>query len=238
MDLSSKKIAIMQPYFFPSISYFRLINAVDLFVFLDDVCFIKKGWINRNKILLNGKPHTININCKSLSQNKKINEIKIDYDKVEISRKLKTVFQAYKNAPFFKDVYPFIENTMFFKTDFLSNYSANTIIQTIKYLGLKKEFRYSSIDFENTYSLKGEKRIIDICKKIKTDIYINSEGGKNLYSAENFNKEKIELNFLKSNYPLYNQFENQFISMLSIIDILMFNSKENILDFLNEYNLN
>ena len=232
-----QKTAIMQPYFFPSISYFRLINAVDLFVFLDDVTFIKKGWINRNKILLNGKSHYININCKSLSQNKKINEIKIDFNKKEISKKLKTLYQAYKNAPYFNDVYPLLEESLLFETEYLSIYTSNTVMQTIKFLGIEKNFKYSSKDFENTLGLQGEERIIDICKKSKTETYINAEGGKNLYYKERFDRENIKLNFLESQYPEYKQFDHEFISMLSIIDILVFNSKEVICDFLNNFKL-
>ena len=49
------KTAIMQPYIFPYLGYFQLVNCVDTFVFYDDVNFIKRGWINRNKILINGK---------------------------------------------------------------------------------------------------------------------------------------------------------------------------------------
>ena len=233
-----QKTAIMQPYYFPSISYFRLINAVDLFVFLDDVTFIKKGWINRNKILLNGQSHNINVNCKSLSQNKKINEIKIDFNKKEISKKLKTLHQAYKNAPYFNDVYPLLEKSLLFETEYLSNYTSNTILQTFKFLGIEKNFKFSSKDFENKLGFHGQERIIDICKKSNTEIYINAEGGKNLYDKERFEVEKIKLIFLESQYPEYKQFEHGFISMLSIIDILMFNNSKDISDYLNDYNLN
>ena len=236
--MGKRKTAIMQPYFFPSISYFRLVNAVDLFVFLDDAYYIKKGWINRNKILLDGQSHYININCKSLSQNKRINEIKIDFNKIEISKKLKTLHQAYKNAPYFKDVYPLLEKSFLFDTEYLSTYSSNTIIQTLKFLGIEKDFKFSSVDFKNTSNLKGQERIIDICKKSNTAIYINAEGGKKLYDKERFDREKIKLNFIESKYPKYTQFENEFIEMLSFIDVLMFNNRKVISDYLNEYNLN
>ncbi|MCK4814823.1 WbqC family protein, partial [bacterium] len=64
------KLAIMQPYFMPYIGYFQLINAVDKFVFLDDVTFIKQGWINRNRILLNDKEHLFSVPIKDISSNK------------------------------------------------------------------------------------------------------------------------------------------------------------------------
>ncbi len=77
--METRKVAIMQPYFFPYIGYFQLINAVDTFVIYDDVNYIKKGWINRNKILLNGKEKRINLQIAGASQNKLINESRGQY---------------------------------------------------------------------------------------------------------------------------------------------------------------
>ena len=71
------KAAIMQPYIFPYIGYFQLIDAVDTFVFYDDVNFIKRGWINRNKLLVNGEEHMFTVALSNVSQNKLINEILI-----------------------------------------------------------------------------------------------------------------------------------------------------------------
>ena len=73
-------LAIMQPYFFPYIGYLQLINAVDRFVILDDVNFINKGWINRNRILLNGAPHLFTLPLIKAIQNKLISEIEILHD--------------------------------------------------------------------------------------------------------------------------------------------------------------
>ena len=74
------KLAIMQPYFFPYIGYFQLIAAVDKFVIYDDVNYIKRGWINRNNILVNNQSFLFSIPLISASQNSKINEIKISED--------------------------------------------------------------------------------------------------------------------------------------------------------------
>ena len=60
------KIAIMQPYFFPYIGYFQLMNAVDEFVIYDNIKYTKKGWINRNRILVNGKDSYISIPLKKI----------------------------------------------------------------------------------------------------------------------------------------------------------------------------
>ena len=77
--MSQKKVAIMQPYLFPYLGYFQLINAVDAFVFYDDVNFIKRGWINRNRILVNNEDQLISIPLIKASQNKLIKDVQINY---------------------------------------------------------------------------------------------------------------------------------------------------------------
>ena len=232
------KTAIMQPYFFPSLSYFKLINSVDNFIFLDDVSFIKKGWINRNKILMNGDSLLINVKCNSLSQNRKINEIHILNSERDRLKILQSLTHAYKKAPYFNDIFPILEAAIFFDSNLLSEYSSNTILQTLGYLGIKKNIGYSSKNFSDSEHLKGQSRIIEICKKLDSKIYINPEGGKNLYSKEVFENEKLNLKFLKSDFPIYNQFDNKFTPMLSIIDTLMFQNKDEVRGFLDEYSLN
>ena len=95
------KAAVMQPYLFPYIGYFQLINAVDTFVVYDDVNYIKKGWINRNSILVNEKPFLFTVDLKEVSQNKLINEITIDENSNWKKNILRTIELSYKKAPFF-----------------------------------------------------------------------------------------------------------------------------------------
>jgi len=71
------RISIMQPYIFPYLGYFHLIEASDRFIFYDDVNFIRKGWINKNKILLNGNDFTFTVPLSKASQNKLINQINL-----------------------------------------------------------------------------------------------------------------------------------------------------------------
>src|SRR3954471_16575208 len=101
-------IAIMQPYFFPYIGYFQLVHTADVFVFYDDVNFINRGWINRNRILLNGKDWMFTIPCNDASQNKLIKDITVQADVKGMQKMLTTIQTAYKKAPYFADVYPII----------------------------------------------------------------------------------------------------------------------------------
>jgi hypothetical protein len=230
------KIAIMQPYFFPYIGYFQLINAVDKFIFYDDVNFINKGWINRNRILLNGIDHMFTLALKHASQNKLINQITICKNNDKI---IQTIKQAYLKAPYFEDVFPLILQ-VFGKMNELINISKIAEISVItvsNYLNLSTFFTNSSEKYSHTKNLSREKRLITICQENSADTYINPSGGKVLYTHDNFKEYGIKLFYIKNNINPYKQFSNDFISRLSIIDVMMFNDKKTITKFLNNYEL-
>ena len=94
-----KKLALCQPYFSPYLGYFQLINAVDVYVSYDDVNFIKGGWINRNRVKVNGSNMIFNIPLIKQSSFKKINETYIDWDNRGIDKFLKTINQSYNKSP-------------------------------------------------------------------------------------------------------------------------------------------
>ena len=107
-----KSVAIMQPYFLPYLGYFQLIHASDLFVCFDDVNYIKKGWINRNQILVNGKPHLFTIPLLGASQNKKINQIELDDFSKWRANFLKMIQFNYAKCSQYEHVFPWLENVL------------------------------------------------------------------------------------------------------------------------------
>lgn len=230
------RIAIMQPYFFPYVGYFQLINTVEKFVILDDVNYINRGWINRNRILVNNKEHIFTIPLEKSSQNKLISEISILDNKKWKLKLLKTIEFAYKKAPFFFLVFPLIEDIILKDERNLSAFTYHSIINIKKYIGITTEIVPSSSKYKNN-KLKADKRILDICKQESATQYINPIGGTELYSKELFLKNKVILNFLKPTEIRYIQFNSKFIPWLSIIDVMMFNSKETIISFLSKYEL-
>lgn len=115
MEDEKIKTAIMQPYFFPYIGYWQLISSVDNFIIYDDVNYIKKGWINRNNILIDGRPHQITLPLKKASQNKKINEIELLNDKIKKDKILPTIEKSYSKAPHFAEILPLLKSIFFFQ---------------------------------------------------------------------------------------------------------------------------
>jgi hypothetical protein len=230
------KLGIMQPYIFPYIGYFQLINAVDKFVIYDDVNFINKGWINRNRILNNGKDSLFSIPLREASQNKLINEIEVNWDAAWKSKFLKTLEQCYKKAPFYQEILPIIEQTLSLDDEVISKVIENNLRLICHYLEIKTEIISSSDIYKNVH-LKAQERILDICLQENATQYINPIGGLELYNKEFFEAKNIKMDFIKSNPIDYKQYKNEFVPWLSMIDVLMFNSKEQIKEFLDNYEL-
>ena len=230
------KLAVMQPYIFPYIGYFQLIKAVDKFVLYDDVNFINRGWINRNRILVNGTDSMFTIPLKDASQNKLINEIDVNWDDNWKSKFLKTIEQSYKKAPFYENVLPIIKKTIDVQEVQFSKIIENNLRLICDYLDIRTEIISSSTIYQNT-DKKAQERILDICLQEKANHYINPIGGLELYGKELFAKENRQMNFIKSLPVEYKQFKNEFVPWLSIIDVMMFNSTEEINKFLDNYEL-
>ncbi|MBN1214150.1 MAG: WbqC family protein [Candidatus Lokiarchaeota archaeon] len=229
------KIAIMQPYFFPYIGYFQLINASDIFVIYDKIKFTKKGWINRNRILQNGVDSIFTVPLKNDSDFLNIDQryISSDFNKKKIINRLKN---AYKNAPYFDITMSFFEDIIVFNENNLFKYIFNSLLKICEYLDIKTKFTISSsIKIDN--NLKAEKKVLEICKALNANMYINAIGGIKLYSKQAFFSEGIDLKFIISNEIRYRQFNDNFVPSLSIIDTMMFNSKDQITTLLNKYDL-
>lgn len=230
------KLGIMQPYFLPYIGYWQLMNAVDKYVIYDDVNFIKGGWINRNRILLNGKSQYFNIQMQGASSFKLINEININNNEININKNLKTIYMAYHKAPNFFKVYKLLQDILEKQTDNLAEYVINSIRVIADYLNITTEIVISSsINKDN--SLRGQDKVIEICKKSNATDYYNAIGGMDLYSFDEFKENGINLSFLKTNDICYKQFDNEFVPNLSIIDVMMFNSQAEIKTMLDDFTL-
>lgn len=228
----------MQPYLFPYAGYFQLINSVDRFIIYDDVAFIKQGWIARNRILLNGKPHLFSITLRNPSSFKNINEIQLHERLYATWRNkfYKTITQGYKSAPFFSAGFELIESVFDMKPSSIAELSRNSVASVCKYLNIETEIVPTSEIYKNS-ELKGKERIIDICKLENAITYVNLPGGIDLYSKVDFVQEGLELKFIQPEIVPYKQFNNPFAPNLSIIDLLMFNSVSECGKLLDAYTL-
>lgn len=229
------KIGIMQPYFFPYLGYWQLIHAVDKFVIYDNIKFTKKGWINRNRILHGEEDVYITLPLKKDSDFLDIRNRQIS-DVFDRERFLHQITCAYARAPYWKQVFPIISEIIWYENRNLFEFIFHSIERICSFLEIKTDLIISS-SLKCNHSLKGETRVIGICKYLETDEYINPPGGIDLYDKNHFLKENIQLKFLEMKKIVYPQFRLPFVPNLSILDVLMFNSKVSIASMLDRYNL-
>ena len=204
----------MQPYFLPYLGYWQLLKYVDKYIIFDDVNYIKKGYINRNKILLKTGLYQFTLSIDRVSQNKKIYELELldGHDKI-----LKTISQGYKNSVNFKALYPDIEDIFNFKAQFLVDFIEHSIKKICKLLSIDIEIIKSS---EILLAETGINKIIPLCKLYSANVYVNPIGGIDLYKKEDFLDHNIELKFIKSIPMEYEQLKIPFHPNLSILDFL------------------
>lgn len=231
------KLGIMQPYFFPYLGYWQLMNLVDEYILYDDVNYIKHGWINRNRIKINGEPSLFGLNIHKASQNRPINAHVINMsvkDKTRLTRELEF---SYKRAPYFTNVMDLFLEIMAFEDMNLAAFLANCNRKTAAYMGIKTKI-YSATEMQLDHTMGSKQRILDICVNRGCSEYINAIGGKELYDRDEFKRIGIRLFFLKMNPDIeYSQGDGTFLPGLSILDVLMYNGSEQIKNLLEMYTL-
>lgn len=230
------RLSIMQPYFLPYIGYFQLIAASDLFILYDNIKYTKKGWINRNRILQNGRDNLFSLPLRKDSDFLDIGEREI-HENFDRSKLLNQFKGAYAHAPYFTKTFPLLEQIIHYEDRNLFRFIHHSLIKTCEHLGISTEVRMSS-HIEIDHNLKNQDKVLALCKALKADIYINAIGGVDIYSKDEFEINGINLKFIKSKPFEYKQLSKDFVPWLSIIDVMMFNPFEPILDcILNNYEL-
>ena len=230
-------IAIMQPYFLPYIGYLQLMDAVDTFVLYDDVAFINRGWINRNRLLINGQEFMFTIPLRDASQNKRINEVHLADDPKWRGKLLKTIEQGYRKASNYGTVMPLTEKIVNFATDSIADLCYNSLVELNQFLGIDTRLVQSSSVYGNN-DLKAQQRIIDICRQENATKYINPIGGQELYDKPSFTDQGMTLHFMQSKSLPYPQLkQSEFIPWLSVLDVLMHNDVAATRAMLGDYEL-
>lgn len=233
-------LAIMQPYFFPYLGYFQLVNAVETFVFYDDVNFIVKGWINRNQILHKDQAFKFTIPIVKASQNRLINELEIHEFKKWRNDFLRLIEVNYRKAPNFKNTFEWLNIFLEKDCELISDLAARSIKAIMDLLDIPKKYMMST-DLNYQHGLiknGGQEKILKICEMLNGDHYINPRNGSSLYDYETFSEANVNLSFIQMGSISYKQFSNSnFVPNLSILDVLMFNELDQVKSFLNNYSL-
>jgi hypothetical protein len=223
--MSENNIFIHQPDFLPWIGFFQKLKKSNIFVVLDDVQFIKRGWINRDKFIINGEPRWLTIPVKTKGNYCEIiKNIQIDYGTDWTRKFSKTLKHSYQNSPYFdKHFYNIIE-IFYEKKKYLIDLNLKLLEYVIKYFNFKCKIIFSSsLDI----NLKKSERILEILKRLNADNYITGMGSVNYLDIEIFKKNEIKIVFCDYEFKKYPQNSKIFQEKLSILDYL-FNTKEEI----------
>lgn len=227
-------LAIMQPYLFPYIGYFQLLHACDCFVSLNDANFIKRGWINRNRILLDGRDHLFTVPLRNVSQYVTIRDTCIADDDGWKRKLIQQLQHAYRKAPRAGEVLPVVTGLIAGAEGSIAALAEEALRATLRLAGLERPIvRASELGLPE--GLRGQDRILAICQALGTSTYVNPPGGRELYQAERFHERGMELRFLKVGEVRYDQGGAGFVAGLSIIDVLMWNTPEQVRALLAQY---
>jgi hypothetical protein len=233
---NSSKVAIMQPYFFPYIGYFDLIASCNIFVVYDDAAYSKNSWYNRNRILSKNKNwEYIRVSVRNVSLGTSCKNVQLASKKIDLDR-INALMQCYSRAPFFHQVMEIIEHVFKFSDESLNDISTQSIVEVCKYIGLPHNFVFASaLEYDRQGSAIG--KVIDICKIFKATDYVNLTGGRDIYEPKIFEEDGFNLNFTPTTDFSYAVEGFNFVSNLSIIDVLMWCSPESVLSYLNSRKL-
>ena len=214
------RLGIMQPYFLPYVGYFQLISSCDGFVLHDDLKFTKKGWINRNRIEYDGIERIFTLPVKKASDSCQIGERELadDFDPKDLMRGFSG---AYRSAPHWLELAELLERILACPDRNLFSFVRNSILLVAESLNLTTDFVVSS-SFSLHAELRGEQRVLEICRAMSADHYLNPIGGRDLYDFANFAGKGICLEFLQSKLTPYERRGQEFVPALSVVDQLAY----------------
>jgi hypothetical protein len=213
----------MQPYFLPYLGYFQLVAAVDAFVVYDNVKYTKKGWINRNRFLRGGADVTFSVPLKAGGDHLNVvdRELSPTYDREGLLRQFRG---AYLRAPHFAETFPLLERVVRCPEENLFRYVMHSLRESCAHLEISTPLIVSS-EVPADHTLRAQDRVLAICEALGATAYLNPPGGRALYDAPSFAARGIALELLDPSIEPYPQFGEPFVPALSIVDVLMFNSR-------------
>jgi len=207
-----------QPVYLPWLGLFHKIALSDKFVFFDQVQYLPRDWMNRNKIKTSTGEIWLTVPVFTKGhREKKTSEIEINNESDWKNKHLKTIKNNYCKTSFYEEYIPFFEDVYsknWLRLGDLTEYMLKWFIET---LGIEIEFiKASNFEFKGTKS----DLVLDMCKKLEAHTYIFGTLGKDYANLKDFKKEGITAVFQDYKHPHYSQKFGKFIPNLSILDLL------------------
>ena len=230
INYSDFTYGINQPYFLPYIGYFSLINETERWIVFDEVQYVKQSWGNRNRILKHPEGLSwINIPIKKPSRGTLYSQIEIR-NNIEWKDKLIRQFEYYKmHAPYYKVVIQLFEEIIEPDFDYLVDLNIHAMVKICEYLNISFNYvRYSELKLNISEVKSPGDWPLQICKKLDIKSYMNPYMGHFMFVDKDWDNANIKLQFIKNKNIKYFQKRKDFEEKLSIMDVLMWNSVEEV----------
>lgn len=227
----------MQPYFFPYLGYFQLLQAVDRWVVFDDIQYVNRGWINRNRVL-HPNPEKewqyVTVPLHKLGRFDRICDVAIKQE-LKWQDELLGKLTAYrKRAPFYDQTMEFVSSCLLIKESNLSKFVVHTLKETASYLGIDTPITVQSELVLDLHDIEHAGQwALRIAEELGASEYVNPLGGVAVFRDHEFSQAGIDLNFLRPCLADYSQRREKFLPGLSIIDVLMWNDRAEVRDMLH-----
>lgn len=211
----------MQPYFFPYIGYYQMAAAVERFLIYDDVNFINRGYINRNRLLVNGKEWYFTVPLSGASQNKLIKDVTIDMTGWERWKKgfLRTVDMNYNKALNYQVGRELLEEILMLTDDRITSLAQRSVQLLLERLGRSVHFQRTS-EMGLRTDIRFEERLMHICEQERIRYYIQAQGGTVLYSSQRWQDHGLSLQFIRPTSMEYVR-NGPFMPGLSMLDAIL-----------------
>ena len=224
--LAQGRIALMQPYFLPYLGYFQLIAASDCFVLYDNVQFIKNGWIERNRYLLEGEPKWFGLPLAKGSHSQLINQRQVS-PHFDIDTVISRLAFAYRNAPHAERTLTWLEALLKLPAGNVAEFNELALRSCCSLLRIHTPIVRAS-EWAPVSHAKGQARVIETIRAIGGTRYLNPVAGGAMYDSVEFADAGYALELLEPELGAYEQLGKPFVPALSILDLLMFNDLETV----------
>ncbi|MEZ6062817.1 MAG: WbqC family protein [Planctomycetaceae bacterium] len=235
------RLGMMQPYFFPYLGYFALIAATDRWVVFDTAQYIRRGWVNRNRVLSTGAAgwKYVRVPVASGPRSRRIGDVQIAGDsgwREDMLRHLDCY--RLRRAPYFDETHAFLAATL----NNCGRSLCDTLVQcqseTCRFVGLKfrpEIFSQTALSHIEVTSPGGW--ALEVSRQLGAERYVNPPGGRGIFDVDQFEAAGVSLQILNHRLPRYDQGQSDFLPGLSIIDVLMWNGRERTRAMIDDYDI-
>ena len=214
--MTKKTVVIHQPDFLPYLGFFHRLLHVDLFVVLDNVQFLRRGWHHRDKIKTPQGDSWISLGVVKSSQQTSINNIILSNNDWK-KKHLNIIKQNYKTSKYFDEIFPYIKELYSNNFEKMIDFNLKSISILMELFDIKINMEFSSKYNLNT---RANELLVDILNEVDATHYLSGIGAKDYFKSEVFDKANIEVIWQNFKHPIYPQPYGEFIPYLSSIDML------------------